>query len=86
MREHDVGKDMYFIVEGSVHILSSRIGTIVKRPGEYFGEMALITGMRRSASCTSQTYCELYSLSKENLERVLEVRLTFVISELFFFS
>lgn len=73
MREHDIGKDMYFIVEGHVHVLSARVGTFVKKPGEYFGEMALITGMRRSASCTAQTYCELYSLSKENLEHVLQV-------------
>ncbi|KAK3269445.1 hypothetical protein CYMTET_22114 [Cymbomonas tetramitiformis] len=40
--------------------------------GQYFGEVAVLTGQRRTASIVAETYCELYSLSKADIERVLQ--------------
>ena len=39
--------------------------------GSYFGEVALMdTQCERTATVTALSYCELYSLDKENYEKV----------------
>lgn len=49
-REGDPGQEMYIVLRGMIKILrGSRVIDIVK-PGEYFGEMAIIENQPRSAS------------------------------------
>ena len=40
--------------------------------GEFFGEIALLTRERRTASCRAGSFCELWSLSRADLHKVLE--------------
>ena len=47
-----------------------RIGYL--RPGEYFGEYTCLLGEARTATVVATTYCELYSLSRADLEEVLQ--------------
>ncbi|WIA23100.1 hypothetical protein OEZ86_010005 [Tetradesmus obliquus] len=42
------------------------------RPGEYFGELSCLLGEARNATVVASTYCELYSLSRADLEEVLQ--------------
>lgn len=42
------------------------------RPGEYFGEYSCLLGQERSATVVASTYLELYSLSRADLEAVLQ--------------
>ena len=44
----------------------------VLRPGDYFGEMALLTGERRSATITALSECTCYVLGKPIFKKVLE--------------
>lgn len=41
-------------------------------PGEFFGEIALLTRERRTASCRAAAFCELWSLTRKDLQHVLE--------------
>ncbi|CAH1797199.1 unnamed protein product, partial [Owenia fusiformis] len=40
--------------------------------GSYFGEICLLTNAKRVASVRAETYCNLFSLSKEHFAEVLE--------------
>jgi len=42
------------------------------RPGEYFGEYSCLLGQERSATVVASSYVELYSLSRADLEAVLQ--------------
>ena len=48
----DMGDEMYFLVEGKVHVLSednSRVAAVLEK-GSFFGEMALLYECRRMCS------------------------------------
>ena len=40
-------------------------------PGDFFGEMALISGLPRSADVTALDYCKLATLSRRDFRRFL---------------
>ena len=40
--------------------------------GSYFGEIAVLHAVRRTATVTAITYCDLHSLAKVDLDSVLE--------------
>jgi signal-transduction protein with cAMP-binding, CBS, and nucleotidyltransferase domain len=67
VREGDFGDCMYLVVEGDVRV--TREGKFVKRfkPGEFFGEMAVLDGETRSATVTAATPLRLLRLEKRDL-------------------
>jgi CRP/FNR family cyclic AMP-dependent transcriptional regulator len=63
---------MYFLEEGEIDLtVNKRLAGVVRR-GEFFGEMALITGMPRTATATARTDCRLYSMNKAQLREALQ--------------
>lgn len=64
---------MYFIQEGIVDIvmLNGEVATSLS-DGSYFGEICLLTNARRVASVRAETYCNLFSLSVEHFNAVLD--------------
>ena len=74
----DPGDTMYIIISGSVDILIS--GTDSKNEqvvaslgsGDYFGEMALLTGETRSASVKTTDSCEMFLLHQNDFDVILE--------------
>jgi len=71
-REGDKGHEMYYLRSGMVDILLN--GEIVRRlsPGEYFGEMALLTNATRSMDAVvSSNHAEVLRISSENIETLL---------------
>ncbi len=64
---------MYFIQEGIVDIIKSN-GEVLTTlsDGSYFGEICLLTKARRTASVQAVTYCNLYSLSVDHFNTVLD--------------
>ena len=71
--EHgDAGHHMYLILRGAVEVFQAaqngddyRIALL--GPGDFFGEMALITGGRRTASAKANTPVELLPLNQEDM-------------------
>ncbi|CAE1279423.1 HCN2 [Acanthosepion pharaonis] len=73
IREGTIGTKMYFIQEGIVDIITKEgeVATSLS-DGSYFGEICLLTNAKRVASVRSETYVNLYSLSVEHFNAVLD--------------
>ena len=75
-------KEMYVIDSGRVNIVK-KVGDTdatltTLDEGNYFGEMSLITGNKRSASAIAQTSCKLSTMDKETFEFNLSNNITFM--------
>lgn len=75
-KEGDPGDRCYIITAGSVRI-SKFIPNIgeealaVFKPGEYFGEMALVDNYPRSANAIANEDAKLFAVNKADLENIL---------------
>ena len=65
-------KEMYIIDSGRVNIVKkvedTDISLTTLDEGDFFGEMSLITGSKRSASAIAHTKCKLHTMDKETFE------------------
>jgi hypothetical protein len=71
----DWADEMFLIYRGVVKLveLSEQEGRgIYLKDGDYFGEIAVLTGGKRMMSVRAVTYCHLYSLQQRLLERILQ--------------
>jgi voltage-gated potassium channel len=68
----DEGKEMYFIVKGTLRVLSKE-GKLLKvlSDGDFFGEVALFKNEPRNASVEAVGYCDLYILEEKEFNQVL---------------
>jgi voltage-gated potassium channel len=70
--EGELGKSIFFVVEGSVEIISveknKSWGTLGE--GDYFGYMSLALGERRTATIRAIGFCDLLILDKEDFNRI----------------
>lgn len=75
IRQGETGDCAYFIQSGEVEVLQRddgkdvRLNTLGK--GDYFGEMALLSGQERSASVRATTLTEVAVLGRENFLAML---------------
>jgi voltage-gated potassium channel len=71
-REGDPGKNIFFIAEGDVEIVSlandKSHGTL--RSGDYFGFLSLTLGEQRTASVRALKYCEILILDQTDFSRI----------------
>ena len=70
IREGDRADACFFIASGAVEVRQPgrhiRLGS-----GEFFGELALLTGRRRQADVVALTYCQLLVLRRADFQRFL---------------
>jgi cAMP-dependent protein kinase regulator len=76
IREGDAGDKMYFIRSGEVEVTTQKDDdtvTLAKlRPGDFFGEVSLITGKPRTATVGALTDVNLFEISKGKIEGVVK--------------
>ncbi len=72
--EGELGLDMYFITKGSVEVVSfdRKTSYAVLTGGQYFGEIALLHSVPRTATIIAQDWCELYRIDKATFDRVVD--------------
>ena len=74
----DSGDSMYIVVEGLLEVFALVDGVELKvgriTPGEFFGEMSLLTGEPRSATVRAATEVVLFEIRKDNLLPLFEAR------------
>jgi monovalent cation:H+ antiporter, CPA1 family len=70
VRKGERGDAIYFIASGSLEVVLPerrvRLGS-----GDFFGEMALLSGQPRQADIVALTYCQLLILRRSDLERFM---------------
>ena len=80
--DEENGTEMYVIDSGRVNIVKKVGDTDVTLTtldeGDFFGEMSLITGSKRSASAVAQTKCKLHTMDKETFEFNLSKDINFM--------
>ena len=68
---------MYILEEGSCEVLVK--GSVLRKEifvrdieaGNIFGEVALITGLRRTASVRSRVHCTVVAITEENFDELV---------------
>lgn len=71
-REGDPGTTMYVLLEGEVDIQIHGSTLYTARPGDFFGEMALIESRERSATAIAKTACRLAPVSERRFLFMVE--------------
>lgn len=76
VRQGDTGDSMYVVRSGRVRVMVTAGGgdsRLVARlgPGEYFGEMSLLTGEPRNASVVADTETEVLAITKSNFSSII---------------
>lgn len=80
IREGDAGESMFIVAEGLVEVFARRPGLEEDvrvghvGPGEFFGEMSLLTGEPRSASVIAATEVIAYEIASEDVSQLLAQR------------
>ncbi len=80
VQQGEVGDSLFVVKSGTarvdIHSGKNYITTVATRvPGDYFGEMSLLTGERRSASVIAETEMEVIIVDKEAIAEVLSTDL-----------
>jgi CRP-like cAMP-binding protein len=65
IRRGDRGDGMFFISSGAVEVRLAS-GAVRLEPGAFFGEMALLSGGRRSADVTAVDFCQFQVLERRD--------------------
>ncbi|MBI4511871.1 MAG: mechanosensitive ion channel [Deltaproteobacteria bacterium] len=78
IRQGDPGDSLYLIQNGSVGVRLSVDGAqkevAALAPGDFFGEMSLVTGEPRTATCTAKTDVTCYLVDHASFQRLLDAR------------
>lgn len=80
VRENDPGASMFVILSGRVEVTASAAGhqssavLAVLGPGDYFGEMSLMTGASRVATVTAIEETRLIEVGKETFAAILAAK------------
>jgi CRP-like cAMP-binding protein len=77
-RENEEGDSMYVIDSGKVEVsIQSQLGTkhiiTYLKKGDFFGEISLLTGQKRTATVTGVTYGELLVIDKNSFRNILMI-------------
>eukprot|EP01063_Lacrimia_lanifica_P009165 TRINITY_DN1619_c0_g1_i2.p1 TRINITY_DN1619_c0_g1~~TRINITY_DN1619_c0_g1_i2.p1 ORF type:complete len:1517 (+),score=408.03 TRINITY_DN1619_c0_g1_i2:96-4646(+) len=68
------GTQMYFITHGVCHVMSADEDEVVYEleQGDFFGEIALLHNVRRTATVRAHTFCNVLVLEKSGFDEVCE--------------
>ena len=72
MREGDVGREFFVIVEGQVRIDKGGRSIRTMGPGEFVGDIALVTERPRTATATTATPCRLLVLGHREFHQLMD--------------
>jgi putative ABC transport system ATP-binding protein len=76
IRQGDIGETFHIVISGSVEVTSARQGAPEVRttlgPGDFFGEVALLTGAPRNATVTALEPSEILTLAKPYFDAALQ--------------
>lgn len=71
MRQGDEGNEMYFIISGMLDVIRNDDPIFLLKEGEFFGEMALVANVPRTATVKARSFCNLYKLERKTFEKII---------------
>jgi len=74
IRQGETGEKFYVIAAGTVEVAGDGLpphGTVL-RSGDFFGEVALLTGEPRNATVVAREHVEVFTLVKEHFDQALQ--------------
>lgn len=71
-KEGDSGTRMFIVHAGKVSVLKGAREIALMSQGRAFGEMSMMDGRRRSATCVASGKCTLLALDDETMRRMLK--------------
>lgn len=88
--ENDEGNEMYIILKGKVEVTildkNDRLVLTTLEEGSFFGEMSLLSNIKRSATIKILEDAEFYMITREGLKKIMKetpsiaVKILFVIA------
>jgi CRP-like cAMP-binding protein len=73
IRQGEEGESFYIVATGRLSVIAQTgVEVAVLGPGDYFGEMSLMTGEKRSATVIALVDTELYVVDKRSFERIIK--------------
>jgi len=66
IRQGDPGDSFYVIVAGEASVTAAGVQVATPGPGDYFGEIALLRNMSRTATVSAVTELELLALERRD--------------------
>jgi CRP/FNR family cyclic AMP-dependent transcriptional regulator len=72
IREGDYSYKFFVVVEGSVDVLRDFVPVATLGPGEYFGEMGVVTGDKRNARVVAKQRCIVGRLMTWDLRQLMD--------------
>ncbi|HEX7811210.1 MAG TPA: cyclic nucleotide-binding domain-containing protein [Burkholderiales bacterium] len=70
--EGQSSEKMYLLVEGEVSLLRNKKTLDIVRPGEIFGEMAVITQQPRTATAMARKFCQALVLDAKQFQQAIQ--------------
>jgi CRP-like cAMP-binding protein len=74
IREGDEGESFFLMSEGAVEVRIGGATVATLGPGNFFGEMSVMTGERRAATVVAKTDCESIVIGKEPFGELFQKR------------
>jgi CRP/FNR family transcriptional regulator, cyclic AMP receptor protein len=72
VREGEHGRELYVVVEGSVRVVRKGRTVATMGPGDFFGELALMSGAPRTATVTTETESTVMVLDPRRFDVVVD--------------
>ncbi|MBF0161881.1 MAG: cyclic nucleotide-binding domain-containing protein [Magnetococcales bacterium] len=68
-----IGQEMFFLQHGIVEVLTGEGYPVTRlRNNSFFGEIALLGGVKRTATIRAVTICDIYKLAKTDFDRIMD--------------
>jgi CRP-like cAMP-binding protein len=71
IKEGTRGREFFTLVEGDVRVLKNGRKVASLGPGDFFGEIALVTDVPRTSTVTAETDVRVLVLTKRDFQRLL---------------
>ena len=77
IRKGDLGKEFFLVSDGEVEVIRADQEVALLGPGDFFGEVALISGEPRNATVVARNAVDTYVLGKTDFEAALATSQSF---------
>ena len=74
VKKGEMGTEMFFVARGELNVVNDSTGTVVftLKSESFFGEIAILYDIKRTATIVARTYCDTFVLTKGSFKKVMK--------------